>query len=159
MTKSDLGRNDFTLQPSGHSPSMRGGRQQLKTGICRHELKWRAWSGAAYQLTPRGLLSLLYHIPEVSMPRMVLTTINQLVPATLIINQAKCATGLLTVQSSQNIFLIDIPSSQMTLSCAELTKQKTKTKTNKQQQKNPNYPGHRHTWMYVYMYAYMKKVL
>ena len=66
-TRSKLGRKGFIwLTHTHHSPSLEEVRAGTETGL---ELMHRSWRGAAYWLSPHGLLSLLFYRTQDHQPK------------------------------------------------------------------------------------------
>lgn len=74
-----------------------------------------------YLLTPQGLLSLLSYIQYCHMLRGG-TIHGGLCPSTSIINQKNAPTDLAVGQSNRDNSSSEVPSSQVTLACIQLTK-------------------------------------
>jgi hypothetical protein len=65
-------------------------------------------------------------------PDIALPTVSWSLPQQLLIK--KCQSSLPTGQSIGGLFSVEVPSSQMTLACVKLTKNKTKQNKNKNKQ-------------------------
>ena len=116
MGKSNLGRQGFiSLTVSYDSSSSKA----VRAGTWKQELMQRPWREAAYWLAFHGLLSLLSNRTQGHQLRGSTTRKAQALPQQTLIKKMTYRFAYSLILGG--IFLVEVPSSQMTLACVKLT--------------------------------------